>query len=804
MSNNAPEEAMPRLRDRYCILLLLFVTVALFRKSFFNSQVILSHPIFLDLTHHIYLLRLFGFGLLKKGVIPLWNPYLFCGAPFVANWHSAIFYPLNLIFLFIPVHSALNYSIAFHFFLTGVLTYAFVRYLLGDRFSALVSALTFIFSGPYLVQLFPGHIFNPLSWFPLSLLLAEIALRKKEMRYYILGGAVLALQVLAGHPQYMAYCLGALVLYLLFRGLIDCRGAGSISPLGYVCGGIVVILVVGIALSAIQLFPSMEFTTHSSRTLLRDPKAVSDVSFPPENIVTFLVPGFLGDMHEVRYWGRWLLWETCAYVGILPLVLALIGSLFIRNRYTLFFSGLALFSLLLAFGAYSPLFNMLYYHIPGFALFRGQAKFIFLTTFSLSVLAGYGCHCVTRCSGERKKQFLIVGGATLALALLLLLLCLVMAASGGERSSLWQAALRYRAARGFEGTPPPHPADIQLIRATYHVAWRGILTAAIWLGVSSSVILIATHKKQWPAIVSALILCISLTDLWHYGSKYIMVSPLSSCYWPRGVADFFTSDRSDFRILAPSIAVPGANQNMNVGIYAIDGYETVNVGSYKEYVDFSQGVFSATQLTFAINTVTPMLEALGLRYLILPAEQRFMRAGYRLSFGGDGTNIYERETPIPRAYVVHKARIISDREKILHELGEHFDFAREVILEKKPGVTLPEKMVAGQITRVELMSSLPREVVIRATLPDAGVLVLSDVYYPGWMAYVDGQRNEILRANYAFRAVALDAGAHMVTFRYESRSFALGARITLGALAILGLYFCALAGRRGALPHPLR
>jgi len=236
---------------------------------------------------------------------------------------------------------------------------------------------------------------------------------------------------------------------------------------------------------------------------------------------------------------------------------------------------------------------------------------------------------------------------------------------------------------------------------------------------------------------------------------------------------------------------------MNEGIYAVDGYETMNVGCYKEYVDYSQGVSSATQLTFAINAVTPMMEALGLRYLVLPNRQQFMRKGYRLGFAGYGANIYEKESPIPRTYVVHRARVISDRAGILPELSMGFDFGREVILEKEPGVVLSGRMMAEHVSRVELVRSLPNEIVVKTALPDAGMLVLSDVYYPGWKVYVDDRLSEILRANYAFRAVALDAGEHTVVFRYEPRSFMLGARVTLGALVMLGLYFCALAVRRG-------
>jgi len=782
------------LRDHHCILIILFFTIFLFRKALVSGDLILSHPVFFDLTHSIYPWRLFGFALLKKGIVPLWNPYSFCGAPFVANWHSAMFYPINYIFLFLPVQVAINYSIAFHFFLTGALTYAFVRYLLGDRFSALVSALTFIFSGPYLVQLFPGHVFNPLPWFPLSLLIAEMALRRRQMIYYVLGGCVLAIQILAGHPQYMIYCLGALVLYLVFRALVDCHDAGGISPLGYTCAGLVIILIVGFALSAVQLLPSMEFATHSSRTLLREPKAVSDVSFPPENIITLLVPGFFGDMHGVRYWGRWLLWETCVYIGILPLVLAFIGAWAVRNRAVCFFVLLAALSAALACGAYSPLFPFLYKHVPGFNLFRGQAKFICLTAFSLSVLAGYGSLCLTRIREVTRAQLIAAGGVALLLAVLLLSLGAAAAMRGGADSFLWREVVQYRMARGFEGTPPLHPADRQMLQRAYQVALRGVMFAGCGMGLAAIVIFMAAQASVSPVVIRVLIIFMTVGDLWCYGAKYIMTSPLSTCRWPREIASFFTGDRSTYRVLSPQIAVPGANQNMSEGIYAIDGYETINVGAYKEYVDSSQGVSSETQLSFSINTVTPMLEALGVRYLILPADQLVTRAGYRRAYTWDGIHIYEREKPLPRAYAVHEVRVIPDPEKIFPSLQrDDFDFSRTVILEKKPGILLDERAVKGPAPHVEIVSSLPHEVVIRAALASAGVLVLSDVHYPGWMAHVDGQPCEIYRANGAFRAVPLEGGTHTVRFSYTPRSFTCGARVSLCAIVLLALYFISVA-----------
>ncbi len=773
------------LRDSHCILILFFITVALFRKSLFGGPVILSHPIFLDLTNHIYPWRLYGFGLLKKGIIPLWNPYLFCGSPFIANWHSAVFYPPNIIFLLVPTHIALNYSIAFHFFLTGAFTYAFVRYLLKDRFSAFVSALVFILSGPYIAQLLPGHIFNPLPWFPLSLLLAELAIRRKQIIYYLLGGLVLALQITAGHPQYMLYCFGTLVLYFIYRAFLSCRDNGNLSPLGMIAVGLLIVLVVGIGLSAVQLLPSWEFKDYSSRALFKGPESVSEVSFPPENLITMLVPGFFGDMMGVRYWGRWLLWETCLYVGILPLVLALVGSLLVRNRYAFFFLILAILSTVLAFGAYSPFFKMLYYYVPGFKLFRGHAKFIFLAAFSIASLAGYGCNLVTSPQGDRRRRLALLGRIVFILAALVLLVCIIITSTGGQHSSIWERVLTYRGTKGFEGTPPPDISDNQLISSTYVVALRGILIAALLMVASAVITLLAAKERSKPAVLKSIILIVVLADLLYFGAKYIMVSPLSTCYWPRGITNAIDTDRSAFRILAPNIAVPGANQTMNDGIYAIDGYETVNVGVYKEYVDFSQGIStSQAKASFSINKVTPMLEALGLKYLILPEYAYFNRRGYTRRLSSSGAAIYERKSPLPRAYIVHQAKIVKDTGAALEQIWL-------TSLKPTSGVILEEELeplpsdTSGSFDGeeyAEITNELPNRVTIEAGLRNPGYLVLSDVFYPGWEVRINGEPGTILRANHAFRAVPLNAGRYRVCFSYRPRSFKYGSTISIFSL----------------------
>ncbi|MDD5557305.1 MAG: hypothetical protein PHN82_08655 [bacterium] len=787
-----------RAGDARCLAVLALLAVALFRRALFGGAVVMSHPIFLDLTHQYYPWRLFGFGLLREGTIPLWNPYSFCGVPFLANWHSAIFYPPNAVFLFLPVHTALNWSIAAHFLLGGALTYAFARRLLGDRTAALLSAIAFMFSGPVIVQILPGHVSNPIPWTPLAFLLADRASAERRLRDAVLLGAVFALMLLAGHPQYAFYAIGAAVLYALGRAAP--AGGRSLRPLAVAAALTAIALATAALLSAVQLLPGIEFARLSNRALLGGPETVGEVSLPPENIATLVAPGLFGDMQGSRYWGRWLLWETCLYVGILPLVLAAAGALLARDRRALLFAALAAASAVLALGAYSPLFPLLHRYAPGLSLFRGQAKFILITAFSLSVLAGFGCRLVTAPRAGEGRRLSRIAAVCLAAGLAVAALCILAEAGGGAGSPLWRGLVRFREARGFEGTPPLSPLEGEMFPAAYRVARSSAAAAAVLLLLSGGLLLAAARGAVRGGALALLVLAIALSDLWRFGAKYVIVSPLETCFWSPGLAGFLRADRSAFRICAPNIGVPGANQNMSARIHAIDGYETLNVGAYKEYVDRSQGIDPASRLAFRIDRVTPMLEALGLKYVLLPAGEPFGLAGYRRSYTDGRTAVYEKEDPAPRAYVAHAARVIPEKELLLAELRRSAA-ARpaEALLDRDPGAPLADGGDGGT-SPAEIVAETAGEITVEAVLSRPGFLVLRDTYYPGWRAYAGGRELPVLRADHAFRAVCLPAGRSRVTLRYEPGSFRLGAWSSGIGLCLLAAYLCAARRRGGTFP----
>ncbi len=164
---------------------------------------------------------------------------------------------------------------------------------------------------------------------------------------------------------------------------------------------------------------------------------------------------------------------------------------------------------------------------------------------------------------------------------------------------------------------------------------------------------------------------------------------------------------------------------------------------------------------------------------------------YRLVHSGD-VKIYENLDALPRAFVVHQAEVIPDDDQAVARMRDPaFDPIRTVILADG------EPLAGSGDAMVEMVSYAPEEVIVDVTTDAPGYLVLTDTFYPGWRASVDGEPAEISRADVAFRAVRLEPGAHRVEFRYRPASVRWGAWISGVALFIwLGVLVWALWRRR--------
>ena len=345
---------------------------------------------------------------LREGRLPLWNPYLFLGVPFLANPSAAVLYPLHWpLRLLLWAPRALATSFAIHVWLGGVFVYALARRSLRlGRLSAGIAAVVWMGSGYVGGQAEHISHLSTIAWLPLALLLLDLATeshpRPIRWVYTALLSLVLGLMLLAGHAQ-LAYIgfvgLGLYALYLAFAPAWAQRRAGLQAAWGEMRGPPLatfsLALMLGLALAAVQLAPTAELSRLSIRSGGLTYREAVSFSLRPRTLLYTLLPAYGQSLEEA--FGTPAFTEFVAYVGVIGLVLALLGARrAAQARQGRFFAALSVVGLALAFGGFNPLYFILYEVLPGFGLFRVPARWLALYTLAAALLAGVGAETLTR------------------------------------------------------------------------------------------------------------------------------------------------------------------------------------------------------------------------------------------------------------------------------------------------------------------------------------------------------------------------------------------------------------------------
>jgi hypothetical protein len=760
---------------------LLTLTVIFFGKIIGTRNIVLSSPD-CDIASSFFAYRWFGFRNLGQGILPLWNPYIASGVPFMAGMESALFYPLNLIYLILPIHLAINYGIILHLFLSGVFFYSFIRYLHIDRFAAFVASVVYMFSATGVCHIYAGHltVLSVSAWIPLLFLFTEKYFRENKFLYIFLTSLVLTLQILAGYIQIAYYTTIGFAFYFFFRIILFYRDRRKAFPVVRHSLAFIILAAAGLLLAAVQLIPALELAQHSIRSLASYEFCAS-FSFPPENFITFLLPEFFGNNIGLTYWGRWSFWEMCTYLGILPLIFVAFALAFRRDKYTFFFGLLGGLSLLLALGRYTPLFKFLYIYMPGFNLFRGTSKFIFLSTFSLATLSGFGLQALLQ-----KKPFQRMGHLRFSRLLVVVTIILALVLGFfifwvGRCPSLWRRCLEGFASLERETLFPLDLNNLGVFTSTFSLVSKSILKFLVFLIGAALFLFFHTRKILKKGITRVMILLLVVADLWLFGFKYLVNFPLETNFGSRAVVNFLGDDPDYYRILDSK--EPLLNWGMINGIANIAGLDATNLRWYNEFINASQGIdLDHPRLHLSFDEVSRPLNLLNLKYILLRPNLEVKDPQFNLVFRSPEMNIYQNRDFLPRAYIVHKTKVITSRDAILQELkGPAFQPRDCVVLEDSSSPS-PDSTAApdtGKAPLPRITEYQPNKVVVRATLLRSGYLILADTYYPGWEAYVDGREEKIYRANYVQRALYLEPGEHRIEFVYRPYSFRVGLVVSL-------------------------
>ncbi|MDD2653936.1 MAG: hypothetical protein PHI86_02355, partial [Candidatus Omnitrophica bacterium] len=655
-------------------LIIIVVLCLVFARNFlpFNKEILVgsSLPDAVDL----FIAHSLSADSLKNLTIPFWNPYVLCGLPALAEPHHAIFYPLNLIFLIVPINIAYNYSVLLHLILAGIFMYAFARTIQIDASGSLCAAISFVFSSIFSLHIFAGHLNNILTitWLPLIFLFIEKYFKTKNSLYAILCGITLSLQIFSGHLQYVTYTVLASGLFLLFKFIKHPKERPGVIKIG------LYIIILGIALSAAQLLPTLEFSRYSTRAT-NDYAFASSLSFPPENLITIIIPEFFGNALNAsyEYWGRWYFWEECIYVGILPLILAIIAlKLCKKNEYINFFSLLALLSLVAALGYYIPTLRNILRFIPIFTMFRAHSKFIFLTVFSLSILSGFGMQALfnnTQKSKIDKKQIIKI--------YVLIVLSLVIVYTIKSRLDFW-ALSWFRIVKFFLSMQERYWLfeywNPGFLKMTFMTAYRGVIKFILLSGVSFTLIMLSKNTKIKSLIMKPIFLAFIIIDLWSFSAKYTKVINLPEVLWSEETVKFLKSDDTVYRIINRD-SIP--NVSSLYKIQTTEGNTALFPQDYADYMGTSSQIFYTDNNVLRSTPFTKNLATTGLKYLIIKGYAIDSK-DFKLEFSDNKIKIYRNLNALPRAFMVFKAKTFVNKNSVIAEFeSKDFDPKEYVILE---------------------------------------------------------------------------------------------------------------------------
>jgi len=720
------------IKPTYVILLFIFV--------FFGKNLIPANGNFIggiDVASYFFWNAQFVKEQLLSGSIPLWNPYYYCGHPFIANPQTFIFYPFTLLYLVLSLPWAVNIDTLGHLYLAAMGAYCFVFIITQSKSAGLAAGTVYSFSGYFMDNIYAGHLtmLHTAALLPWIFYFIEKAYKTKRPYFLLISGLIFGLQILSGEPQNSYYTALFLTMYFFIRYFSTYQSFGR-KPFKLFGVYFVLIFIVAFGISVIQILPSLEFMSLSDRAK-NTYEFATYMSFPPQNFFTFLVPRPQTDLLNT-------FWELSGYLGILSIVLAVTGAVFSKQRQHTCCFGIMLFiAATIMLGRYTPIYQLYYKWLPGISTFRIPARCLVIFVFFMAALVGLGVQQLNESQLTRKRQLFTMTFLTI----------LLLSLFGGAK---------------VLGVP---------------LVSKEILLATAFV-ISAFVILNVPRFMKNTRLVPVFLIVVLFLDLYFAYSHQTPKQNQNNLLQKYNFELLFERDSGFNRVNLPLVASRG----MKFHYYNINGYTPIVLDDYFRFVH-SMANLAEPQLdrhTLSLKLYQPDLvfssKILGVKYAMVTAKTE------------RELSLLVAPQVMPRAVLVRDAIVLPDLEEHLSYLKRpDFDPQRQVLLESAPrnnsSPISDTNDILGKDDIVEITQYQPNRINLKSISHSNTYLVLSELFYPGWHVYVDGRKAPILRADFLLRAVSLTPGRHDIVFVYRPVSFLAGAALsTLTILLLAGFW----------------
>lgn len=720
------------LRKNWPFLFFFILLIILFGKLFYPHLSLFVTPDFgeSDILNFNYPLKDFLSQSLKRYELPLWSKDLNTGFPLLAEGQiGALYLPNLLLFFFLPTTIAFNLSYILHVTLAFFSMFLLTKKLKFNQEASFLSAFSFAFSFYLVAHFCHLNLLQASCLLPLIFYLFLLLLEKPSYKNILLFSFSLSQQLFAGYV-YMTFITGfTCLLYFLMRLFLK-KERLLLTP--KLLLSLIVSLILFLLLSAVQILPTGELASLSNRQSGLSYQAVVSYPFPPKHLFSFLKPYAFGNPQLGTYppfsndWG--IFWENTPYIGIIPLILAVLSLFLIKkNSLVLIFWLMIFISLLLALGKYSPLY--LIFSFPVFNFFRVPSRYLLMTVFSLTILSGFGFNHLLKLVKRNSLMKKLIYLAILTITIF----------------DLFSYVTKYN--------PQGKACD--------------------WLKIPETAKFLKNQKKEGRII--------------NFGQGQLWNSVFLKDGW---------KDLLPYQYFQNGL-FPNANLLYNLSSFQIN---TGGLKIRKNEIILSL-VNEGLEIDFPKKTATlsalaaKILSMYNVRYVVTPLTfktSKELTKIFSVKSPKDKLypyNIYENKEVLPRFFVSDNYKKVASLEEFLQALAsKNFAYQKEILLASN--FPLKDKTVKEPLNfKIEKIKDQNQQIAFKVKSNKKAVFVLTDTFYPGWQALVNGQKTTIFPVNLTSRGIIIDRGQSTVEFVYQPFYFRLGLLITIATYTILTLIF---------------
>ncbi|MEK7450623.1 MAG: YfhO family protein [Patescibacteria group bacterium] len=675
----------------------------------------------------------------KDKQIPLWNPYSFAGTPLLANYQSGAFSPFNLLFFILPFVDAWSILVLLQPLLAGIFMYLLARALARTKFASLISAISFMFCGFLTVWMGYATLGYAILFLPLAIFGIEKYYQTNKHGFLLLFSLIIPLSFFSGHFQISLYFFLFVLAYIVYKFISTKNISSTLYLILYTCFGIL--------LSLPQLLPSIEFYSQSFRSAVFQ----KGEAIPWAYIPTLLAPDFFGNPVTRNDWyGHYAEWN--AYVGILPLFLALYSISGKKKTQVIFLFISGVLVLLLALN--SPLLDILInLHIPVLST-SSASRIVSLYAFIFALLAAFGFDQLFSDIENRKHRKILTW----------------MISFAGIFIALWVIII----AKQFI------PQD-KIFIAKSNLILPSLLFIAVIVIVVASI-----AKKKLINVAALLLIAIVGFDMLRFVNKWQPFDPKNLVFLNTPTNIAFSKIAGYERVIGNF----GAEDAVYYHLPSLEGYDALYVKRYGEFISSVRNgkiadlYRSVVAFAKSEDHTSKTINMLNVRYIVHKLADDNMgwtfpfwtypQGQFKLIYKDDKYEFYENTKVLPHAFLVGAYQVAKNPQEIIDIIySNNFNPKQEVVLESESDTPLPFSNF-DNLSEAKISDYKLNKVSISTSSKSTSILFLSDAFYPGWKALVDGVSTPIYRANYAFRAVVLPKGKHNVEFIYDPLSFRLG------------------------------